>query len=371
MPGTTPETRGWPAVAAYVPPAAAALGQLVVGVLFAGETWGAICIGSGLLGATIVGLCAAFGLAWEAVYGVLFVMAVALAVAGAVLGSAVLAGLGVLAFTVVGASAPIAFHLRAGAERRSQGGGADAENLRDLLERILENSMLSDNARRVLFRERELRLLRDAIEADIAAGKYSAALTLCTEMAEAFGYRNEAEAFRGRIEQARQARYEQEARAAIERLDELLGRRDWAMVHREAARIRRLYGDSHLVEDLEQRIVQTREQHKRELEARFLDAARGDDVGAAMALLKELDRYLDRAEAERLSEVAGGIVARHRSDLGAKFKLAVSDRQWADAARVGAVIVEEFPNSKMAEEVRSMIDVLRTRATQAALAERS
>ena len=66
--------------------------------------------------------------------------------------------------------------------------------------------------------------------------------------------------------------------------------------------------------------------------------------------------------------VAEGVVGKRRETLGAQFKLAVNDRRWVEAARVGETIIAEFPNAKMAEEVRSMIDILRSRAGQAAVA---
>jgi hypothetical protein len=47
-----------------------------------------------------------------------------------------------------------------------------------------------------------------------------------------------------------------------------------------------------------------------------------------------------------------------------RFKLAVQDRAWIDAVRVGERIVADFPNSQMAAEVRGMLDVLRERAAQ-------
>ena len=40
----------------------------------------------------------------------------------------------------------------------------------------------------------------------------------------------------------------------------------------------------------------------------------------------------------------------------------MSQRQWAEAAQLGEAIVAEFPNSQMANEVRSMIEVLRAKA---------
>ena len=90
-----------------------------------------------------------------------------------------------------------------------------------------------------------------------------------------------------------------------------------------------------------------------------------------MRLLKELDHYLTQEEAARLEEVAHGVISKHRENLGVQFKLAVNDHRWAEAARTGEAIIQEFPNSKMAEEVRGMIDLLRTRASEAAAAGRA
>ena len=87
-----------------------------------------------------------------------------------------------------------------------------------------------------------------------------------------------------------------------------------------------------------------------------------------MSLLKQLDRYLSREEAGRLAEVAEGVVVKHRDNLGVQFKIAVNDRRWVQATRIGETIIGEFPNTKMAAEVRSMIDILRSRAVQATLA---
>jgi hypothetical protein len=268
---------------------------------------------------------------------------------------------GTIGLIFVAATAPVAL-LLAGLYGRL----ADVTPIGRQVERIHEHSMLSDNAKRVLFREREIQLLRSAIEDDIARGDYNAAITLCDEMANLFGYREEAEAFRSRITQARQEQYEFEVQAAVDQFDLSLGERNWAAVHQQAARIRRLYPDSHIVDELDQRIQLARHEHKSELENRFLDAARREDVETAMDLLKQLDLYLGRDEAQRLTEVAKGVIMRHRENLGAAFRIAVNDHRWSEAAQLGETIIAEFPNTQMAAEVRSMIEVLRTRAGQAA-----
>lgn len=245
---------------------------------------------------------------------------------------------------------------------------ASNRHMEQLLGQLHQNSMLSDIAKRVLFREQELNLLRRAIEDDIAHGEYNAGLTLCDDMANVFGRREEAEAFRTRILQAGHDAYESKVHHSMEQFDRILAVRDWAAAHREAASIRRLYPSHELVQELDRRIMHARDQHKHELETHFLEAANREDVEQAMSLLKELDRYLSREEAGRLAQAAQRVVSKHRDNLSMQFKLAVSEHRWAEAAQVGDHIIAEYPNTKMADEVRSMLEVLRSRAAQAPVA---
>jgi len=46
-------------------------------------------------------------------------------------------------------------------------------------------------------------------------------------------------------------------------------------------------------------------------------------------------------------------------NLGEQFSLLVTEKQWNSALGIGQQIVEDFPNSKMAEEIRTKMDVLR------------
>jgi len=307
--------------------------------------------------------------------GPLLLLGILYAIPAAMAGTMLLVGLrdtqialivgGGVGLVFVGSTAPLGFLLV------SFGGRfRDAANLRRTIEKLRENSMLSDNAKRVLFRDRELNMLRCAIEDDIARSDYNAAITLCDEMSALFGQRQEAEAFRSRIVQARAQQYELEVQAALDEFDASLDERNWEVVHQQAARIRRLYPDSHIVRDLEFRLETARNKHKGELEGRFLEAAEQDDPAAAMHLLKQLDHYLSRDEAQRLTVAAQGVILRHRESLGHAFRTAVSEHRWAEAAEQGEAIIAEFPNSQMANEVRPMIEVLRTRADQTVSADK-
>ena len=83
-----------------------------------------------------------------------------------------------------------------------------------------------------------------------------------------------------------------------------------------------------------------------------------------MEMLKELDAYLTEDEAGPYREVARGVIGKARDNLGVQFKLAVQDRRWDRASQLGDRIIEQFPNSRMAGEVRGMLDSIRARLRQ-------
>lgn len=227
--------------------------------------------------------------------------------------------------------------------------------------RLGEEGGLSEGAKRVLHRRRERDLLRQAIEQDIAAEDWDAAMVLVKELAESFGYRADAEEFRTRVERARAQTLDRKVVEALAQLDEHIRNRRWAESYAEAARIQRLYPESHRVDGLRARIDQARYSYRKDLERRFLIAADSDQIDGAIELLRELDGYLTPTEAGPLQEVARGVIGKVRDNLGARFKLAVSDHRWDEAVQVGTKIMADFPNTRMAQEVSEMMPMLRDR----------
>lgn len=270
-----------------------------------------------------------------------------------------------IAVAVLLALAPIAILLA----RASGAGGGDSnhDDLRAVVKAIettAQEGGLSEAAKRVIHRREEREILCKAIEQDIQDRDWNAAMILVKELAERFGYRQDAESFRTRIERARAETLEAQVSEAIRRLDAMIGEQRWADAMAEAASIGRLYPESPRVEGLTDRVVTARDRFKHDLERRFLEAAQREDTELAMNLLKELDLYLTEEEAERYREVARGVIGRARDNLGVRFKIAVQDKNWNTALEVAEQILEEFPNSRMATEVREMLDGLRERAAR-------
>ncbi len=300
-------------------------------------------------------------------YGLVFFAAVLFILAGSgVIGAKASPELhvaGLCGVFLVLTTAPIAWALfAAGSGHRNERLHRAVESLSESVRRLDESAGLSDDARRVLNRRQERELLCRAIEEDIGNQAWDAAIVLCTELADRFGYRDDAEGFRSRIEVARKELTERRVADAIARLDGLIVQRRWEVAFQEAARIQRLYPESSRVENLRARVIQARDVYKDDLERRFLEVARAGHVDQAMALLKELDQYLTLTEAEPFQEVARGIVTKARENLGAQFKLAVQNRDWRTATQAGRRITAEFPNTRMAAEVRQMWDGILAKA---------
>ncbi|MCC6426578.1 MAG: hypothetical protein IT435_07130 [Phycisphaerales bacterium] len=245
-------------------------------------------------------------------------------------------------------------------------GQHNLKRIEQALERLTEHFALSDDARRVVFRKQEREMLRRAISEDIEAEDWEAASVLVAELANQFGYRADAEEFRTRIDAARRQTVDRKVAEAISVLDGLIIQRRWDDAFAEAARIKRLYPESPRVDGLGHRVQTSRDAYVQDLERRFLMAAQEDRVEDAMSLLKEIDLYLTETQAAPYREVARGVIGKARENLGVQFKLAVQDRRWRDAAIAGEKIISQFPNSRMAAEVRGLIDGIRSRATQVA-----
>lgn len=227
---------------------------------------------------------------------------------------------------------------------------------------ISEQAALSDDARRVLNRSTEREMLRRAIEQDIIEKEWEAAIVLCDELANRFGYRADSEEFRARIEAERFGDLDAATREGFALIDGMLLQRRWDDAAREAARLARLYPQHHRCVEMPAQVAQAKQDYKVEAVRRFQEAAAGERVEEAMALLKDLDVLLSESEALPLRETARSVIARARDLLGAQFREAVDEQDWADAANLAKRIIADFPNSKMAAEARQMLDSILARA---------
>ncbi len=234
------------------------------------------------------------------------------------------------------------------------------------IDAIVRNTSLSDAAKSLARRDEELQALRAAINEDIRHEKWEAALNLIDEIERRFGYREEAERSREELDEARNARIQATLAEAIEMIEGYFASHDWERAEFEIERLANALPDDARVLSLTDRMRTLKEQHKQELRVAWEDAVRRNDTDLAIEVLKGLDQYLSPAEAQVLQSTARHVFKEKLLQLGVQFRFAVNERRWSDALETGLELIREFPNARMANEVREVLDTLRERARQVA-----
>jgi hypothetical protein len=242
-----------------------------------------------------------------------------------------------------------------------------AESQRQILEAIRDSTTLSDQAKQIAYRHKDREALRHAIREDIDKNDYEAAYWLVAEMEKRFGNRAEASQLRELIDSSRKGFIEREVRESLDHFDQLLRRFDWAGCQREMEQLMKLFSGHPDVQNLPDRIAKAKESHKRELLKEWMDSVQKDDVNRSVELLKQLDQYLTPGEAESYIEIARDVFKKKLNQLSAQFSLHVTDKNWNEAARIGQQIIDEFPNTLIAKQVKERMPILREKASGASV----
>lgn len=230
---------------------------------------------------------------------------------------------------------------------------------------LSENAQLSDVVRSVTHRGRERTALRLAINEEIIRGDWEAAYALVELLEARHGYRNEAARLRAEVDQSRQDDINSRLNDSISQVRELMGKRDWDRARRMMDRLMASNGDNDGVQALPTEFKRCWNDHKRRLLKEWDQCIQRNDVDNGIAILKDLDHYLTPGEAAALEESARGVFKAKLHNLGVQFSLAVTEHSWSQAINIGRQIQDEFPNSRMASEVRARFHVLEQRVGQA------
>ncbi len=232
--------------------------------------------------------------------------------------------------------------------------------------KLIELASLSDRAKGLIYRDLEIEAFREIIQEDVMRQDYRTAEALIDAIADKLGYADEATRLRDELADSRRKTLDEKIDAAIDRINRVIERRDWARAFRESHRLLRLFPENPKIASLPERIGKARNEHKRDLLQAYGEAVRKNDVDRSIELLKELDLYLTPQEAAALEESARGVFKAKQHNLAVQFSIMVADQQWTDALSTGKEIIRQFPNSRMAAEVREKMPLLRSRAAEIA-----
>ena len=278
--------------------------------------------------------------------------------------------IGVLALVVASVTWPLSEALSS--ERHST--GTDPAGMKAVLDRleqmsvlmnsISEQQLLSDRAKAIAFREKDRDALRHAIQEEMSKSDWDAAMVLANEIESQFGYRTEAERFREEIRARRQDAVRRQIQEVVAVIDRHTRSEQWNGALREAERLMSMFPDNEQVKNLPVEIDARRQAHKKQLLDSWNDAVTRHDVDGSIEILKQLDTYLTPAEAEGMQETARQVFKEKLNLLSRQFADSVRDHNWLDAIRIGEAISREFPNTRIAQEVREKMDTLRQRANE-------
>ena len=279
---------------------------------------------------------------------------------------------GCVSVVVVVVSWPIA-HLLASAVATQDSaealGAKVAQRLDDLvtlLGLVSEQQLLSERAKSVAFRDKDREAIRRAVNEELAQGEWEAAFALADQFEKAFGSKAEADRFRAEINDRRNEGMRKQIADTMVTIDQLTRAEQWSAAMREAEKLMAQLPDHPEVRRLPLEIENRRQTHKQALMQTLHEAAARHDWDGALDILRQVDPYLTPSEAESMQEMVRTMFKEKLNNLAAQFASLVRDRKWAEAIRVGEQIQKDFPNSRIAQEVKEKMVALRTRASEPA-----
>jgi len=227
------------------------------------------------------------------------------------------------------------------------------------LMQINHSTRVSESVKAIAFREEDKQSLREVVFEKLKMRDFDGAYEITDEIANHVGYRSLAEELRRQVDAYRDATEEQRIDQAIAHIETLFKSNQWPKASLQIETLIKEHPHSEKARAMRQVLVDRKEQHKKELMKLWDQAVQRQETDRSLEILKELDMYLTPSEGLALQEAAKDVFKNKLHNLGVRFSVAVSDKQWANALDVGQQIIHDFPNSRMGAEIREKLDVLR------------
>jgi hypothetical protein len=238
------------------------------------------------------------------------------------------------------------------------------EVLHESTDRIVDLSRMSDAAKSLLFRQSEIEAMNELLHEYVMRQDYAKAEDLIGDVEKRLGYADQVQAMRDEIVKARSSTMEQKIDSAVDRISRLLEAQAWDQAARQVNRLVALVPKNPKIAVLPELVADARAKHKRALLEGYGEAVKSGDIDRSIELLHQLDADLTPQEAAALQDSARGVFRAKLHNLGVQFAIRVTDKQWQEAAAIGEQIVGEFPNTRMAQEVRQKMETLQQLAQQ-------
>jgi hypothetical protein len=233
------------------------------------------------------------------------------------------------------------------------------ENISSGLAQINHSARVSDAAKAIVFRDADIQTLREAVFDKLQQQDFSAAEDIITEIAKRPEYKELAEQLRIQTDRYHDATDQERLHQVIAHIEKLLEDCQWGRASAQIEGLIKANPDNEQAKALRQILLDKKQERKRILLAAWDDAIQKRETDRSLEILKELDQYLTPNEGLALQEAARDVFRTKLHNLGVQFAISVTEKRWVDALEVGQNIIADFPNSKMSEEIRGKLDVLK------------
>lgn len=228
-----------------------------------------------------------------------------------------------------------------------------------LLGQLSSDVQLSETVKNLIYRDIDRRRLTQAVIERLHQQDFGATYAMIDDIKRVPEYKQAAEELQKRADNYRNATDNERANQVVAYIEKLLEQYQWTVASVQIERLIKKFPDSAKAKKMPQKLLEQKENRKKELLAAWDEAIKKQDTDQSLRILKELDLYLMPSEGLALQEAASDVFKNKLHNLGVQFSLAVADKQWDDAMETGGNICRDFPNSKMAGEIRSKIPILR------------
>jgi len=186
-------------------------------------------------------------------------------------------------------------------------------------------------------------------------------MKLIDELEDIKRYREIAEQLRGEAQQFTTGGDQGREEQLSANIDKLLDEYQWAKATVQIENLIKAFPTSETAKQMHQKLLDKKQDRKKQLLSLWDDAVKRHATDRSLEILRDLDQYLSPNEGLALQEAARDAFRTKLHNLGVRFSLAVSSRQWKSAVNTGEEIIKDFPNSKMAQEIRDTMETLKQR----------
>jgi hypothetical protein len=230
--------------------------------------------------------------------------------------------------------------------------------VQDVLKHIDRDVCLSETAKQIAFRDADRSGLRESVLNSLHNDDIETTYAMIEDIARRPEYAKLATELRAEADSYKNANDDERTAQIISHVEKLMDKYQWVKASEQIEKLVQAFPDSERAKKMYDVLKERKDLRKKELLSSWDESVKRQDTNKSLRILKELDLYLTPSEGLALQESAKDAFKTKLHNLGVQFSLAVTEKQWSRAVDIGQNIVKNFPNSRMADEIRSKMSVM-------------